>query len=200
MNQIRHTLSATAMKRMPGYFRILRSLLVEGKLRVTSRELSEQTGFSVSQIRLDLQLFPNVGQRGYGYSVRELYTNIANCLGAGSGYRAVCIGKDHRPEWLESICGRCGVRLVGTVDDEAGQAAISDAIREKEAEIGIILPDCKRPWEILDGLLAGGVKGVLNYADFSLFHPELAVRNCSLSDPLLSITGELLATGQREPE
>ena len=41
----------SVVKRLPRYYRFLRELLIEGKLRISSGELSEVMGVTASQIR-----------------------------------------------------------------------------------------------------------------------------------------------------
>ena len=86
------TVSAAVIKRLPRYHRYLGDLLREGKLRISSSELSEIMNVTASQIRQDLNCFGGFGQQGYGYNVKYLYGKISELLGVSEGFRAIIIG------------------------------------------------------------------------------------------------------------
>ena len=70
-------MSDAVIKRLPRYHRYLGELLADGRLRISSAELSKIMNVTASQIRQDLNCFGGFGQQGYGYSVPYLYDNIA---------------------------------------------------------------------------------------------------------------------------
>ena len=84
--------SPAVIKRLPRYFRYLRELIRNGKMRISSGELSKMMNVTASQIRQDLNCFGGFGQQGYGYNVNYLYTKICEILGVGCGFRAAVIG------------------------------------------------------------------------------------------------------------
>ena len=63
------------------YYRYLGELNKVGITKTSSRELSEMTGFSASQIRQDLNNFGGFGQQGFGYDVGNLRNEIGKILG-----------------------------------------------------------------------------------------------------------------------
>ena len=78
-------IGGSAAKRLPRYFRCLRELLMNGVMRVSSAELAAALGITSSQVRSDLNSFGSIGQQGYGYPVKLLYTRYkihrgGNCL------------------------------------------------------------------------------------------------------------------------
>ena len=62
---------ATA-KRLPLYYRFLNNLYLQGKLRVSSKELSEAVKVDSATIRRDFSYFGALGKKGYGYNVEYL--------------------------------------------------------------------------------------------------------------------------------
>ena len=80
------------IKRLPRYHRFLGELLREGRLRISSAELSKIMGVTASQIRQDLNCFGGFGQQGYGYNIKYLYGKISELLGVNEGFRAVIVG------------------------------------------------------------------------------------------------------------
>ena len=86
------SISMAVIKRLPKYYRYLGELMKNDVDRISSKELGEKIGFTASQIRQDLNCFGDFGQQGYGYNVKELYTQIGCILGLDKGYEAVLIG------------------------------------------------------------------------------------------------------------
>jgi len=69
-------ISSAVIRRLPKYYRYLGELNKVGITKTSSRELSEMTGFSASQIRQDLNNFGGFGQQGFGYDVGNLRNEI----------------------------------------------------------------------------------------------------------------------------
>ena len=88
----RPVVSPAVIRRLPRYFRYLRELIREGKMRISSGELSERMNVTASQIRQDLNCFGGFGQQGYGYNVNYLYAKICDLLGVSAGLSAIIIG------------------------------------------------------------------------------------------------------------
>ncbi len=84
--------SEAVIRRLPRYFRYLRELVRQDKMRVSSAELSRLMGVTASQIRQDLNCFGGFGQQGYGYNVPYLYSKICELLGVDSDIHAIVIG------------------------------------------------------------------------------------------------------------
>ncbi len=62
---------ATA-KRLPLYYRFLNNLHIQGKMRVSSKELSDAVKVDSATIRRDFSYFGALGKKGYGYNVEYL--------------------------------------------------------------------------------------------------------------------------------
>ena len=91
-DSFRPEVSPAVIKRLPRYFRYLRVLIRQGKMRVSSAELSKMMNFTASQIRQDLNCFGGFGQQGYGYNVEALYNAIGEILGLHNGHKIIIIG------------------------------------------------------------------------------------------------------------
>ena len=62
--------SLPVIKRLPKYYRYLRSLQADGITSISSRELAAQMGTTASQVRQDFNCIGDVnGRQGIGYSV-----------------------------------------------------------------------------------------------------------------------------------
>ncbi len=114
--------SSAVIKRLPRYFRYLRILIREGKMRISSAELSRRMNITASQIRQDLNCFGGFGQQGYGYNVNYLYARICELLGVSAGFQAVIIGGGNLGRALakNEMFEKRGVDVVAIFDvDEA---------------------------------------------------------------------------------
>ena len=92
MEEAKPYISQAVIRRLPRYYRYLRELITQGKMRISSGELADLMNVTASQIRQDLNCFGGFGQQGYGYNVNYLFTRISEILGVGEGYNAVIIG------------------------------------------------------------------------------------------------------------
>ena len=68
-NQTNHPISVSpaVVKRLPRYYRYLRELITQGKMRISSGELSAMMNVTASQIRQDLNCFGGFGQQGWDF-------------------------------------------------------------------------------------------------------------------------------------
>ena len=85
-------ISNAVIRRLPRYRRYLGELQKKGVDKISSNEFSKLIGYTASQIRQDLNNFGGFGQQGYGYNVRDLYSEISGILGLNNKYRLVIAG------------------------------------------------------------------------------------------------------------
>jgi len=195
---------AAVIKRLPRYHRYLGDLLADGRLRISSAELSELMEVTASQIRQDLNCFGGFGQQGYGYNIKYLYQKISELLGVTEGYTAVIVGAGNLGRALAAtrMFGRRGVKRLAMFDvDERiigteiyGIPVYSvDTLREfckrERVDIGVLTV----PKEAADGvarmLCEGGVFGIWNFANMELKveYPDVIVENIHLGDSLMTL-------------
>ena len=91
--------SLPVIKRLPKYYRYLRTLKNDGITSISSRELAAQMGTTASQVRQDFNCIGDVnGRQGIGYSVENLLNILEDLLfGNGDRLSTILIG-----------CGRLG--------------------------------------------------------------------------------------------
>ena len=85
-------ISSAVIRRLPKYYRYLGELKKMSINKTSSKELSQLTGFSASQIRQDLNNFGGFGQQGFGYDVDNLHLEISKILGLDKKYKIIIIG------------------------------------------------------------------------------------------------------------
>ena len=86
--------SLPVIKRLPKYYRYLRTLKNDGITSISSRELAAQMGTTASQVRQDFNCIGDVnGRQGIGYSVENLLNILEDLLfGNGDRLSTILIG------------------------------------------------------------------------------------------------------------
>ncbi len=196
------TVSPAVVKRLPRYYRYLRELITQGRMRISSGELSAMMNVTASQIRQDLNCFGGFGQQGYGYNVNYLFAKISEILGVGAGFHAVIIGAGDLGRALVhlSMFEKRGVDIIGMFDTGEGcegqQVAgvdvlplsdLEDFCAQHPVDIAVITCPKEQVKPIADRLVACGVKGLWNYMGVELKYSrrEIVVENVHLGDSLM---------------
>lgn len=196
------TVSPAVVKRLPRYYRYLRELVTQGRMRISSGELSAMMNVTASQIRQDLNCFGGFGQQGYGYNVNYLFAKISEILGVGAGFHAVIIGAGDLGRALVhlSMFEKRGVDIVGMFDTGEGQVGqcvagldvlplddLESFCAEHPVDIAVITCPKDQVCRIAERLVACGVKGLWNYMGVELkYSPaEIVVENVHLGDSLM---------------
>ena len=204
INESKPTVSPAVIKRLPRYHRYLGDLLRDGKLRISSKDLSELMGVTASQIRQDLNCFGGFGQQGYGYNISYLYAKISELLGVAEGYNAVIIGAGNLGKALAAthMFERRGINRIGMFDIDPALVGkkiygtpvyhidtLRDFCIENRVQIGVLTVPKECAADITDVLLSAGVKGVWNFANMELKSPssDMIVENIHLGDSLMTL-------------
>lgn len=205
--------SDAVIKRLPRYHRYLGDLLAEGRLRISSAELSRIMKVTASQIRQDLNCFGGFGQQGYGYNIKYLYGKISELLGVTEGYSAVIVGAGNLGRALAAtrMFERRGVSRVALFDvsEELVGSEIygikvlhSDNLTEfcqsEGVNIGVLTVPKEAAADIADKLVRGGVKGIWNFAnmELDLSDKSVIVENIHLGDSLMKLCYEIKSSGE----
>lgn len=196
-------ISMAVIKRLPKYYRYLGELMNNDVDRISSKELGEKIGFTASQIRQDLNCFGDFGQQGYGYNVKELYSQISTILGLDRGYEAVLVGAGNIGQAVSNYSRfeALGFKITSIFD--ANPKLIGMKIRDieirdidemtsileaKQIDIGIICVPTKNAQNVADQLIKGGVRAIWNFAPVDLVVPNhVKVENVHLSESLLTL-------------
>ena len=193
--------SLPVIKRLPKYYRYLRSLQEDGINSISSRELAAQMGTTASQVRQDFNCIGDVnGRQGIGYSVENLLSILEGLLfGNGDRLPTILIG-----------CGRLGkavsrfittdtngYRLIAAFDvaqSEVGKEISGIQIRhidELESFCAEHHPKVPRSGaeELSGRLVELGIEGFWNFShyDLSVPYPDVVVENVHLGDSLMSL-------------
>jgi redox-sensing transcriptional repressor len=172
--------------RLPIYLRALAHLMDEGQKITASRDLAERLGISSAQIRKDLSHFGEFGKQGMGYDIAHLRVQIRRILqvdriwdvalvGAGDlghaiahyggfegrGFRVACVF-DSNPQKVGRRLGRF---------DICDAANLAEKLQGMGIKIAIVAVPASAAQAVVNELVRGGVKAILNYAPITLMVP-----------------------------
>jgi len=195
-------ISEIVIRRMPVYHRYLKELIESGVERISSKDLSQITGYSASQIRQDLNNFGGFGQQGYGYNTVDLKAQIEKILGIDKKYNTIVIGAGRLGQAIARYQGfrNSGFNVISLFDIKDGISDISgikvrqmkdleNYIKEENVEVAIITVPREACEEVAKRVVEAGVKGIWNFAPFDLKGPEgVVIENIRLNDSLLTLS------------
>ncbi|MGL5381393.1 redox-sensing transcriptional repressor Rex [Clostridium sp.] len=196
-------ISMAVIKRLPKYHRYLQELMRNDVDRISSKELGEKIGFTASQIRQDLNCFGDFGQQGYGYNVKDLYKQISLILGLNKEYRTLIVGAGNIGQAVANYSrfSELGLSLDGIFDANPKLIGLrmrgieiqdidnlEEFLSKNSIDIGMICVPRINAQKVCDILVAGGIKGIWNFAPVDLVVPEdVIVENVHLSESLLTL-------------
>jgi redox-sensing transcriptional repressor len=186
--------------RLPVYARALAQLHAQGREVVSSQELGHQLGVTPAQIRKDLSYFGRFGKQGRGYNVRRLNEELRQILGLDRHWNMVLVGVGRLGRAILSYGGfePQGFRILEAFDSDPkvigkriGSITVKDVadlkstLLSSHVDIGIVAVPAAYAQEVIDTLVNGGVKAILNYAPTTPHvPPEVHIRHI---DPVLSL-------------
>ena len=179
--------SLPVIKRLPKYYRYLRTLKNDGITSISSRELAAQMGTTASQVRQDFNCIGDVnGRQGIGYSVENLLSIREHLLfGNGDLLPTILIGCgrlafDNSPSEVGKEIN--GIQILHVDELEAFCA-------EHKPEVAVFCVPRSGAEELSGRLVELGIKGFWNFShyDLSVPYPEVVVENVHLGDSLMSL-------------
>ena len=186
--------------RLPQYVRILNRLLEDGTQVVSSQQLGQKIQVTPAQIRKDLSYFGRFGKQGRGYSVRDLLDRLRQILGSNSPWNVAVVGVGRLGRAILSYPGfnPDGFHLVAAFDlnnkvvgDTIGGLVVRNmdeldqVVGQEQISIAIVAVPMANTQNVVDQLVACGVRAILNYAPITPQVREgIRIRNI---DPVLSL-------------
>ena len=196
--------SNAIIRRLPRYRRYLGYLQNKGIKKISSNELIEIIGYTASQIRQDFNTFGEFGQQGYGYSVDYLYKEINKILGLDREYKTVIVGEGHLGQAITNYTYyyKIGFNIMGLFDanpevigtkindlEVQDFANLEEFCKKEGVDIGIICVPRDAAQAVADSLVAGGVKGIWNFAPIDIeIDKNVALESVHLSDSLHALS------------
>ena len=198
--QSRLQVPEVVISRFPQYVRILNRLLEDGTQVVSSQQLGEKLQVTPAQIRKDLSYFGRFGKQGRGYNVRDLLDRLRQILGINSPWSVAVVGVGRLGRAILSYPGfnPDGFHLVAAFDlsnkvvgESIGGLVVrkmeelDETVRQKKISIAIVAVPVEYTQNVVDQLVACGVRAILNYAPITPQVREgIRIRNI---DPVLSL-------------
>ncbi len=186
--------------RLPVYYRLLSRMNDDGVMVVSSQELGDALGITPAQIRKDLSYFGRFGKQGRGYSVQRLSEELRLILGLDRRWRMVLIGMGRLGQAIATYRGfepqgfdldglydadptLVGTEVIGIEVRDVAQ--LEEDLKRHPADIGVVAVPATHAQDVIDTLVRGGVRAILNYAPIALqVPPEVEVRQV---DPVLQL-------------
>jgi redox-sensing transcriptional repressor len=191
---------AVVIDRLPIYARALTALEDQGRDVVSSQELGVLLGVTPAQIRKDLSYFGRFGKQGRGYNVQRLAQELRQILGLDRQWSMVLVGVGHLGQAILTYDGfqPQGFIIIDAFDvDEKviGKrigglqvrpiSELRDYLADRQVDIGIVAVPAAVAPPIINDLIAGGVRSILNYAPTAVPVPEMVqIKNI---DPVLAL-------------
>lgn len=191
---------ATA-KRLPLYYRFLNNLHLQGKSRVSSKELSEAVKVDSATIRRDFSYFGALGKKGYGYNVEYLLGFFRKTLDQDETTKVALIGVGNLGtaflHYNFTKNNNTKIEMAFDLDPnkigtEAGGVPIysidnmEDHLEDVQAAI-LTVPGAVAQ-NIAERLVASGITGILNFTPARITVPDdVRVHHIDLSVELQSL-------------
>ena len=191
---------AVVIDRLPVYARALTLLEDQNRDVVSSQELGLLLGVTPAQIRKDLSYFGRFGKQGRGYNVQRLAQELRQILGLDRQWSMILIGVGHLGQAILTYDGfqPQGFIIIDAFDvDEKvigskiggleirPVAQLREYLETRQVDIGIVAVPGAVAGPIINDLIAGGIRSILNYAATSVPVPEsVQIKNI---DPVLAL-------------
>ncbi len=188
------------VSRLPQYLRILNRLMEDGITVVSSQQLGDKLQVTPAQIRKDLSYFGRFGKQGRGYSVLDLLERLRQILGVNSFWNVAVVGVGRLGRAIVNYPGFTpdGFHLVAAFDvnnevigEDVGGLTVHSlddlrrVVAERKISIAIVAVPVSHTQEVVDQLVACGIRAILNYAPIIPHVREgVKIRNI---DPVLSL-------------
>lgn len=199
----RQKASKSVIKRLPVYLRILDNLIRRDVEIISSRILSDETGFTAEQIRKDLANFGAFGTRGTGYNTSYLREKLLNIIGLDKQTKLVVIGSGHLGKALTryNITKNPYVEIAGIFDANPAEQGteilgirvkamekLPQLIKEQKVKVAMLTVPAEEAQAVVDLLVGNGVTAILNFAPTKLAVPEgVHIHNTDLTIELQSL-------------
>lgn len=193
----------SVVKRLPVYLRVLDNLIRRDVEIVSSRVLSDETGFTAEQIRKDLAHFGAFGTRGTGYNTSYLREKLLRIIGLDKQTKIIVIGFGHLGKALTryNMNKNPYVKIVGAFDNDPAELhtdipglqvypmeKLPEVIKKENVKVAILTVPAEAAQEVVDLLVENGITAILNFAPTKLRAPEnVYVHNADLTIELQSL-------------
>jgi len=200
-----------AVKRLSLYLRQLESFKRKDRRTISSKQLGESLNLTDAQVRKDLAYFGQFGHPGIGYRVDDLIGQVKRILGTDRVWNVLLVGAGNLGRALMAYKGfnAKGFRLTHVFDANpqlAGKrvaqftvqpmSELEATIQKNQIRLGMIAIPADHAQEVVNLLVAAGIRGILNFAPTSVsVPPDIALNAVDLSVQLEQLSFQVNFTG-----
>ncbi len=190
--------------RLPIYLRALQDMAEEGLRTVSSEDLARAARVNAAKVRKDLSYLGSFGTRGVGYDAEYLAFQISRELGLTKSWNVMIAGAGNLGHALARYKGFAekGFKVVAILDSDPKKigaevdghliedvADMDRIVKERKVVIGIVTTPASAAQEVVDRMVAAGVRSILNFAPVVLHAPpHVSIRNVDVSRELQILT------------
>ena len=186
-------ISDSTIHRLSKYYRTLTLMQENGVKTISSETLALHNGVTAAQVRKDLSCFGAFGRRGLGYGVVDLRENIGRIMGLDRTWKVALCGVGNIGRALldydqfrvqdfqitvafDKDPAKIGKTIHGVaVRDEVN---LERDVNAENVDIAVVAVPASTAQSIVDRLIAGGVRAILNFAPINIKVPEwVYIRN-----------------------
>jgi redox-sensing transcriptional repressor len=193
-----------AVRRLSLYLRQLESFKRKDRRTISSKQLGESLNLTDAQVRKDLAYFGQFGHPGIGYRVDDLIAQVKKILGTDKVWNVLLVGSGNLGRALMAYKGfnAKGFRLTNVFDaspqllnKKIGSFTIQPmseleaTIQKQQIRLAMIAVPADNAQDVVDQLVAAGIRGILNFAPTSVNVPA----NIALTAVDLSVQLEQLS-------
>jgi len=188
-------ISQRVIPRMSRYYRILYEH--NGKEMISSKELSDFSGYTAAQVRKDFAYFGQFGCPGRGYNIEGLKDSIRKILGLDRKWNVALVGVGNLGIALLGYKGfkDQGFEITAAFDNDPAKAGrmvknieifntskMRTVMKQKKIDMVILTVPRESAQAIASEAVECGAKAVLNFAPTNLKLPDMVkVRNIDMS-------------------
>ncbi len=170
-------ISESTVRRLSLYLRFLEQFDAQGQTTISSAELARRGGTTSAQVRKDLSFFGFLGLRRTYRVVLVGAGRIGSALVQYPGFRQrgfhVAAIYDKDPKKIGSRWNGLVVRDIRHLDAD---------LAKEPSDIAIVVTPAESAQDVVDRLVRGGVKAILNFAPVQLAVPDdVAVKSVNMA-------------------
>ncbi|HEY7116966.1 MAG TPA: redox-sensing transcriptional repressor Rex [Tepidisphaeraceae bacterium] len=200
-----------AVKRLSLYLRQLESFKRKDRRTISSKQLGESLNLTDAQVRKDLAYFGQFGHPGIGYRVDDLIAQVKRILGTDKVWSVLLVGAGNLGRALMAYKGfnAKGFRLTNVFDASPQlvgrkvgpftvqpMTEIESTIVKNQIRLAMIAVPADNAQDVVDQLVAAGIRGILNFAPTSVNVPaSIALNAVDLSVQLEQLSFQVSFSG-----
>ena len=195
-HQIKTKIPNPSLTRLLAIYHLLEQLERENVKSVSSSELGKILGFKPDSIRKDVSYLGEVGNFGGGYEVLKLKDHICGNLGLDRKRRTCVVGLGRLGTAILNYddLNENGFSVIAGFDSNINKLEtittpvelfpaheITEVVKKKGIEIGLIAVPARAAQETADRLMDGGIRGIINFSPVAIkAKNNVMIRNLDL--------------------